>query len=118
MKNFFRLSMLLTFSILLLPKIPYATAQDKPEWRSICPDSRVSYCLNVGKPAYSKPANRYADEPKYLGRIVGVTWKEKDTVIKVLPKKVKTASEDAHYYIIDDGWNEPFLEKCQKVDVK
>ena len=86
-------------------------------WENTCPDSLVSYCANVGKVAYDNSSD-LAFKGVRLGKIVGVTWREKGTIISISSTKIRNAPEDAYYYIIDNGWEEPFLRLCKEIDAK
>ena len=52
-----------------------------------------------------------------LGKITGVTWRPKGSVIGVspaipsagIPESVRKSPRDAYYYIIDDGSGKPFV---------
>ena len=89
------------------------------QWSNICPDSKAeSYCNNVGKDAYEKDEKIPGSRSMRLGNIIGVTWKEKDTVVGIYGNKTKNAPQDAYYYIISDYFGDVFLQKCDEVDVK
>ena len=95
------------------------SSNGKTQWDDVCLNSGApSFCDNVGKDAYESNKKAPKARKTRLGKITGVTWKEKDNIIAVLGDKIKTAREDAYYYIIADYFGDPFLRQCSEVDVK
>ena len=114
---------ILVVTIILLPMIAFA---GQPNWQNICPDPDVSYCTNVGKTAANNSTNPPALRGIELGKITGVSWRPKGSVIGVseaipaagIPESVRTSPRNAYYYIIDDGGGKPFLRQCREIDAK
>jgi hypothetical protein len=113
--------LLLTLLIISFPVFAVAS-----EWQSICPDPEVMYCKDVGKYAHNNATNPPILRGIKLGKIVGVSWRPKGSVIGVseaipaagIPESVRTSPRDAYYYIIDDGGGKPFLRQCREIDAK
>jgi hypothetical protein len=114
----------------LVPLVGFAT---QPQWKNICPDQKISYCKNVGKNAFNNATNPSLLRGIKLGKIIGVAWKPKGSVIGVsealpkagIPKRIRKSPRDAYYYIIDDGMLDangkklkPFLRQCREIDAK
>lgn len=93
------------------------TSQERENpWHNVCPNSTCAiYCEKVGKDAY----NAYS-EPKNvkLGKIEGVAWRPKGSIISVPGGTCRTSPRNAYYYIIDDGWGTPFLRQCREIRAK
>lgn len=114
---------LLVFLIVLFPMIANATQVD---WSNVCPDKDVLYCNDVGKEAFNNSTNPPLLRGIKLGKIIGVAWRPKGSVISVseaipsagIPESVRTSPRDAYYYIIDDGSGKPFLRQCREIDAK
>ena len=114
-----------TVSIFLL-LLTSAVSVAQPKWQNICPDNDVSYCENVGKNAYNNSMNPPALRGIKLGKIIGVCWRPKGSVIGIseaipsagIPESVRVSPRDAYYYIIDDGSGKPFLRQCREIDAK
>jgi hypothetical protein len=117
MKKIFYLGILIVVSLLICVK---AYASDgKSQWSNICPNSKAaSYCDNVGKDAYEKDKKSPESKGMRLGTIIGVTWREKDTMIGFYGDKTKTSPQDAYYYTINDYLGDTFLRQCSEVEVK
>jgi hypothetical protein len=114
---------LLLFPLLIVLLASLLFAQS--EWTNICPDPSNYYCKNVGKTAYDAEwPKRFGDVR--LGKIIGVAWRPKGTVIGIskaipkarIPQEIRLSPRDAYYYIIDDGWGEPFLRQCREVNAR
>ncbi len=111
--------------VILLSSPPLSVAA-QPDWQNICPDISVSYCMGVGKNAHNNFANPPALRGIKLGKIVGVAWRPKGSVIGVssaipsagIPESVRTSPRDAYYYIIDDGSGKLFLRQSREIDAK
>ncbi len=103
---------------------PAVSAQ--PQWANICPDPQVQYCKNVGKIAQNNDTNPPFLRGIKLGKIVGVAWRPKGSLIGYskaipdagIPASTRTSLRDAYYYIIDDGSGKPFLRQCREIDAK
>jgi hypothetical protein len=105
------------FSLLICE--PVYAGDNRSQWSNICPSSKAeAYCNNVGKDAYEKDEKSPGLRGMRLGNIIGVTWKEKGTVVGIFGDKTKSAPEDAYYYIINDYFGDVFLQKCDEVTVK
>ena len=104
--------------------LPAVFAQ--PQWTNICPDPQVQHCKNVGRIAQNNDTNPPALRGIKLGKIIGVAWRPKGSLIGYseaipdagIPASTRTSPRDAYYYIIDDGWGEPFLRQCREIDAK
>ena len=105
---------------------PLASMATQPNWTNICPNSDISYCEGVGKNAYNNSTNPPILRGIKLGKITGVTWRPKGSVIGIsiaipsagIPESVRTSPRDAYYYIIDDGLGKPFVRECREIDAK
>lgn len=108
-------------AIVLVPLLVFAA---QPQWKNICPDPGVSYCEEVGKNAHNNFTNPPLLRGIKLGKIIGVAWRPKGSLIGVspaipaagIPEEVRTSPRDAYYYIIDDGSGKPFLRQCREID--
>lgn len=105
----------------------YKPKNPKRDWRTVCPDPNVSYCSNVGKFAHNNFKNPPILRGVELGKIIGVTWRPKGSIIEYeeaipsagIPEDTYFSPKDAYYYIIDDGSGEdPFLRACDEIDAK
>ncbi len=121
------------FQILLVIILSIPNYVKAEEWQNICPDPNVIYCDNVGKDAYNNNINPPFLRGIKLGKIIGVTWRPKGSVVGIseampeagIPKEVRKSPRDAYYYIIDDGMVDakgkkkpPFLRQCREIDAK
>ena len=105
---------------------PLANMAAQPNWANICPKQDVTYCKGVGKNAHNNSTNPPLLRGIKLGKITGVTWRPKGSVIGVspaipsagIPESVRKSPRDAYYYIIDDGSGKPFLRQCREIDAK
>jgi hypothetical protein len=112
-----------TVIALLFPLVVYAA---QPSWQNICPKDDVPYCKNVGKNAHNNSTNPPLLRGIKLGKIIGVSWRPKGSVIGVseaipsasIPENVRKSPRDAYYYIIDDGSGKPFLRQWREIDAK
>jgi len=103
-----------------------ASAETIGPWTNTCPNRVASeYCDQVGKYAYNAygiPAMRAVK----LGRIVGVSWRPKGSLVghapaipeAGIPKQIRLSPRNAYYYIIDDGGGDPFLRMAWEIDAK
>ena len=113
-------------TLIWLLSLPVYSMSAQPDWKNICPDHSVSYCKGVGKNAHNNSTNPPALRGIKLGKIVGVAWRSKGSVIGIspaiasagIPESVRTSPRDAYYYIIDDGGGKPFLRQCREIDAK
>jgi len=95
----------------------------KLKFEDICSSRNVEYCRNVGKNAYNNSKNPKLLRNIKLGKIVGVTWKKRGSVILIedaIPKyniaeERYFAPKDAYYYIIDYGGGEYFLREVDEI---
>jgi len=123
---------ILVLFITIILFAPNAYTQS-PDWQNMCPAAEVSYCQNVGKYAYNNSTSPPGLRGIKLGKIIGVIWKPKGSVVGIseaipeagIPKEIKTSPRDAYYYIIGDGMIDakgkkkpPFLRQCREIDVK
>ena len=112
--------------VLMTIIMPYIVLAAQPDWKNICPDPSVFYCKGVGKNAHNNSTNHPALRGIKLGKIIGVSWRPKGSVIGVspaipsagIPESVRTSPRDAYYYIIDDSSGKPFLRQCREIDAK
>ena len=115
---------IVTILLVLLPFTALCVGQ--PKWTNICPDPGVPYCKDVGKDAYNNTTNPPLLRGIKVGKIVGVSWRPKGSVIGIseaiqkagIPEEIRTSPRDAYYYIIDDGSGKPFLRQCREIDAK
>lgn len=113
-------------SVLLFLLLPVAVFAIQPRWQNICPQDDVPYCKNIGKNAYNNSTNPPLLRGIKLGKIIGVSWRPKGSVIGIseaipsagIPESVRKSPRDAYYYIIDDGSGKPFLRQCREIDAK
>ena len=114
-----------TVSIFLL-LLTSAVFAAQPNWQNICPKDDVSYCKNVGKNAHNNFTNPPLLRGIKLGKIIGVSWRSKGSVIGIseaipsagIPESVRKSPRNAYYYIINDGSGKPFLRQCREIDAK
>lgn len=114
---------IILLSILLLATNTYS---DQSTWYNICPNKDVPYCKSVGKNAHNNFTNPPLLRGIKLGKIIGVCWRPKGSVIGVseaipsahIPKEVRTSPRNGFYYIIDDGGGKPFLRQCREIDAR
>jgi hypothetical protein len=93
-------------------------------WQDICGSQMNDYCKDVGKNAYNAQGTAFLKKVD-LGKITGVAWRPKGSVIGVsptipsagIPEKVRTSPRNAFYYIIDDG-GKPFLRQCREINAR
>ena len=105
---------------------PIASMAVQPKWTNICPKPEVPYCKSVGKNAYNNSMNPPLLRGIKVGKIVGVTWRPKGSIIGVspaipaagIPESVRKSPRNAYYYIIDDGSGKPFVRQCREIDAK
>ena len=129
-----RLIATVSIFLLLLTSAVFAA---QPNWQNICPKNTVSYCKNIGKNAHNNSTNPPVLRGIKLGKIIGVSWRPKGSVIGIseaipeaipevgIPEEIRTSPRDAYYYIIDDGMidakgkeKQPFLRQCREIDAK
>ena len=72
-------AMVSMFVILLAHTVSAA----QQNWQSICPRDDVPYCKDVGKTAHNNSTNPPLLRGVKLGKIVGVSWRPKGSVIGV-----------------------------------
>jgi len=121
---------LLLLVIVLVASNAYAKP---PDWQNVCPAADVSYCQNVGEYAYNNLSNPPGLRGVKLGKIIGVIWRPKGSIIGIseaipkvnIPKQIRTSPRNSYYYIIDDGMidakgkkKQPFLRQCREIDTK
>ena len=122
--------LVLLLTIILVTPNSYAKSS---HWQNVCPATDVSYCKDVGKYAYNNSTNSPFLRGVKLGKIIGVIWRPKGSVIGIseaipkanIPKEIRTSPRDAYYYIIDDGIIDDkgkkipsFLRQCREIDAK
>lgn len=111
----------LTLMIWVLPN-----SASELNFTNVCPKPDVPYCDGVGKNAYNNSTNPPALQGIKLGKIVGVTWRPKGSVIGIseaipaagIEEEVRTSPRDAYYYMIDDGGEKLFVRQCREIDAK
>ena len=121
---------ILILTIILV--VPNAYAKS-PNWQNMCPAADVHYCKDTGKHAYNNSTNPPLMRGIKLGKIIGVIWRPKGSLIGIseaipkanIPEEIRTSPRDAYYYIIDDGMIDakgkkmpPFLRQCREIDAK
>ncbi len=105
---------------------PFSSMATQPNWTDICPNLDVSYCKGVGENAHNNSTNSPLLHGIKLGKIIGVTWRPKGSLIGVsaaipaanIPKSIRKSPRDAYYYIINDASNKPFVRQCREIDAK
>ena len=98
----------------------------QPKWQNICPNKEVPYCKDVEKNAHNNSTNPPLLRGIKVGKIIGVSWRPKGSVIGVseaipsagIPESIRKSPRDAYYYIIDDGSGKPFLRQCREIEAK
>ncbi len=113
----------LLFTVLLWP---FAGIAVQPDWTNGCPKPDVSYCKGVGKDAYNNSTNPPLMRGIRLGKITGVTWRPKGSIIGIseaipsagIGETIRTSPRDAYYYIVDDGSGKPFVRQSREIDAK
>lgn len=111
--------------ILLAPAVVgiayYTLTADRLQFESICDRNHDRYtklCKNVGKNAHSKASVVNLNDKNY-GKIIGVAWRRKGSIISSKRQKKKRRSEkNAYYYIIGDikDRNSQFLRAATETD--
>lgn len=109
--------------LILFPAVLYA---GQPNWQNICPKGDVPYCKSIGKDAHNNSTNPPMLRGIKLGKITGVSWRPKGSVIGIseaipsagIPESIRKSPRNAYYYIIDDGGGKPFLRQCREIDAK
>ena len=119
-KNFSILLGTIAFS-LVLGLQPFPATSGSKKWTNICPNTGVIYCDNIGKNAFNR---RGGPREIILGKIIGVAWKLKGSVIGTspaipsagIPEEIRLSPRDAYFFIIDDGTGPaPFLRQCRDI---
>ena len=106
--------------------LSFASNATSPNWTNICPKPDVSYCKGVNKNAHNNSTNPPLMRGIKLGKITGVTWRPKGSVIGIsaaipaagIPESIRKSPRDAYYYIINDGSGKPFVRQCREIDAK
>lgn len=94
---------------------------DQQTFQSVCQKDNKRYtdlCTNVGKFAYSKQSVININEKNY-GKILGVAWRKKGSIISSPNQTAKRYSENnAYYYIVGDSKNaaSQFLRAVNETD--
>jgi hypothetical protein len=99
-------------AVFLIPS--FILAVDKGSWDNLCPDQGIYYCKNVEKSAYPGYGSPAGLKGVRLGKIIGVAWKNKGSIIG----QGRTSPRNAYYYIIDNGAGDLFLKQCREIDAK
>lgn len=115
-----------TLSLCTLLFFPLVSIAAQPNWTNICPKPDVSYCKGVSKIAHNNSTNPPLLRGIKLGKITGVTWRPKGSVIGIsaaipsagIPESIRKSPRDAYYYIINDASNKPFVRQCREIDAK
>jgi len=118
-----KFKVLIFYAMLMLP---FASNATKANWTNICPKPEVSYCKNIGKKAHNNSTNPPLMRGIKLGKISGVTWRPKGSVIGIspaipaagIPESIRKSPRNAYYYIINDGTGKPFVRQCREIDAK
>lgn len=103
--------------------IYFASNMERLEFESVCERNHSRYtkhCEDVGKNAYSQKSVVTLNEKNY-GKILGVAWRKKDSVISPRNQKKKRRSEkNAYYYIIGDPKipSSQFLRAVSETDAR
>lgn len=118
---------ILTSFIILFFLSPLSHATDEKPWENLCPNPDIFYCKNVDKTAYHGQSSPPHLKGRKLGKIIGVAWMPKGTIIGYekqipeagIPRKALLSPRSAFYYIIfDEGWNREFLRPCLEIEVE
>nr|VFK63383.1 MAG: hypothetical protein BECKUNK1418G_GA0071005_10334 [Candidatus Kentron sp. UNK]VFK71663.1 MAG: hypothetical protein BECKUNK1418H_GA0071006_107619 [Candidatus Kentron sp. UNK] len=94
------------------------------KWENLCLAKKIEYCQNVGKTAHNNKNNPKLLVGIKLGKITGLIWRERKSIIGYspaipranIPEKIRYAPENAYYYIIDDDWPGDFIRRVDEVD--
>lgn len=83
----------------------FVLTADQMQFESVCKKGHKRYtkfCTNVGKYAWTKKSVLQINENNY-GKIIGVAWRKKDSIISSKKQKTKRKSEgNSYYYIVGD----------------
>lgn len=118
---------ILTCFIILSLLSPLSFATDEKDWENLCPNPDIFYCKNVEKTAYHGSDSPPHLRGRQLGKIIGVAWIPKGTIIGYekpiteagIPRKALLSPRSAFYYIIvDDVWKKEFLRPCLEIEVE
>jgi broad specificity polyphosphatase/5'/3'-nucleotidase SurE len=78
---------------------------DQMQFESVCKKGNkrnTKLCNDVGKNAWTKKSVLQINENNY-GKIIGVAWRKKDSIISSRNQKTKRKSEgNSYYYIVGD----------------
>ena len=94
---------------------------DQMQFESVCQKGNKRYtklCVNVGKYAWTQKSVLNINEKNY-GKIIGVAWRKKDSIISSRNQTKKRRSEkNAYYYIIGDSKKSgsQFLMMAEQID--
>ena len=94
---------------------------DQMQFKSVCDKGHKRYtklCKNVGKYAWTQQSVLNINEKNY-GKIIGVAWRKKDSVISSRNQKEKRRSEkNAYYYIVGNikDSQSQFLMMAEQID--
>ena len=119
--------MKILIAILLIPAVGgiyyYSSTIDQYQFESICGRDHDRYtrlCDNVGKFAHSKASLANLNDKNY-GKIIGVAWRKKGSIISSRRQTKKRRSEkNAYYYIIGNpkDASSQFLRAATETDPK
>ncbi len=106
--------------------LPFVSNAIQPSWTNICPKPDVSYCKGIGKNATNNSTNPPLMRGIKLGKITGVTWRPKGSIIGIspaipaagIPESIRKSPRNAYYYIINDGTGKLFVRQCREIDAK
>ena len=108
----------MSISVIVIPVIVGLTVATQQEtvWANVCPDPEVSYCRDLGKDAYNATGSRVLRNVR-LGKIIGVAWRPRGSVVSLPGFPVRTSPRNAYYYIIDDGAGsaKAFLRQAREI---
>ncbi|PIR37502.1 MAG: hypothetical protein COV35_10465 [Alphaproteobacteria bacterium CG11_big_fil_rev_8_21_14_0_20_39_49] len=123
--KYFKIFLAVIFTVGLLGGGAYVVSNaDQMQFESVCKKDNKrytsKYCSNVGKYAWTQQSVLNINEKNY-GKIIGVAWRKKDSVISSRNQKEKRRSEkNAYYYIV--GYNKDagsqFLMLAEQIDAR
>ena len=113
--------MILSFALVGIALVATPSDVSAQLWTNICRSQDIPYCADVGKDAHN---NKWNPNPPILrgirlGKIVGVAWRPRGSLISLPGSPVRVSPRDAFYYIIDDGgpWS-TFVRQCREIDAR
>jgi len=90
----------------------------EPNWMdmNVCPNSDIRYCRNVGKYGYENERVFQSSEPYSFGKIQGVVWRPKNSIIKIYGGHIKYGIEPKISRTSVAGYRYLFFNKRGRVE--